>query len=1502
MAESDWVDDDSNWVDDSPNIDIEALRAAEISKNWGSPAVKSTLDRGMSELGTTIFERPRAATRAAGMELMPAVGAMMRMNPLTGLGQMPSQQDLSTITRQVPSALEAGIRGWQDPESVKSMASDLPTPNPELPEPILNALMTGKIVAGAGLDILADPWNAAPVPFIGPAGKAIGQGMVRAAERGIPVVGPASKWFGKQVARISPEFAGRVSPAGLSEAAATKEREARRALQAFQPQVEQAPAAQIPPQTAPFTPWEGIDQVVPNKFSPWDDIGKASPEQLAPVVEPPVVQAPVEVPVAQRPVQGPADLVQRPPVIGANNQYELNFGQSLEGRSPEAFPVPAPLPPRQFPKRSKARQARVEARRTFQGQPDGEQLELDLRNYPEDLFPGQGVGKAPDQGPLLGEMQGPARNQGQQEFDFTKGPVEEPRVEAAGPIPGVPAAPTPAPTPKPLSLQERMAAKDAEREAAIRARVEAARKAGQIKVEAPDPRLATAEPKNIIEESAAPDLPEEIDPVLAQAPEGDVDQIARIGKEIAAPQSEDVLRNPRHVSQNPKVQRWEEELARLGARAHHLGNPKESARLQSVIESVIDEDGLLREGVTPEQAVRAMRLGVMKAPKQASAFEDVLSVLRTKAGMSVQDPKVIAEAEAAMKRLVEDHAPRLAAHLRTPGETASSYVAKHFGDLDRQWQQKLVKEFQKQRPKMGNVYADKLSSDVRKIAETAPEVMERPVVSDKEVAKFGTKEEVARMAEDIASEDPRTRAAVVRHVENMAAVFADLAKKTPQKAEQYRQEVIEYLRILSKARHSAGLVLRHAGQKGASSDFMQNLETALAAGEYTGADADIIREAVSRYKKLNPTVAKMVNNGVQEFGINMMLFNTDTSARNVIGGMIGVLLNPVARTGNAFATAGARALGVEPKSPTEFAEIGPSIAAGVKAVPKAVKSGLKMFLHETPKGVAESYAKQAKKFKKTLPREEAKAKIRELQSKKRDVQQSFEMQEDLSSLGISTDRALRAKNLVLDKAGKLFNAPVRALKAQDLVNSQIIKEMETTAAIIRKTVENKRKGIGGTVKLTAADKDKVYDQVLYYTMRQKLPKELSSIYKAINSNAITGLTLPFMRAQIALPRFALNWSPGAALSIGKNILKTAQGKDQLDTMQITRAALGTAMTAAAWAKMKADGVEIHGAALTPDEQVRRKAAGTPPGIYLKFKDGSTKRVDDIAPVSYIFAALAAFDDADRRLADGQPVDENNMTKGAEAIQNILNGSVFTSTRDVVEAVSAAAEDLQAGGRTVYPGVNEGETLDRAPGKRFLDKKIVSVTAPRFLAEAQRKGWGKERDSVYRAPRGLGEEYKVAIGLGLQKDVPEQIGAFGAPLERGEGTPPLEEIFGLGKMPNQDPAVKLFDELGWYPTPPAKTVDGLRVSQEKRMEQLKKFGPAVHKMATKLAMNEQFRAKPKSVQLAVVKQMVSSIMSGAGVMTKGKMQQQVKRMSPEQKDAMRYKVREKDPFKIAEWGL
>jgi hypothetical protein len=352
---------------------------------------------------------------------------------------------------------------------------------------------------------------------------------------------------------------------------------------------------------------------------------------------------------------------------------------------------------------------------------------------------------------------------------------------------------------------------------------------------------------------------------------------------------------------------------------------------------------------------------------------------------------------------------------------------------------------------------------------------------------------------------------------------------------------------------------------------------------------------------------------------------------------------------------------------------------------------------------------------------------------------------------------------------------------------------------------------------------------------------------------------------------------------------------------MTRALGGTAATFAGWLYLKSKGIEIHGAARTTEDRGKRKGLGVPQGTYLKFKDGTTRRADDIAPLSYYFAAYAAIDDANRAIEEGKPVPAALTEAAKDLGRNVISGSVFTGTRDTLTALEDWLSAPE-GERDVYPGKSEGERLDRNAVVGSAQRRLVGVTTPRLLSEAQRKGWGQEKDTAYRAPRGLGEEYKAAIGFGLQKSVPEQVDIFGKPMERVGLTGPIDTIFGKGVQPTDDPALKMLQELDWYPQAPAKTLDGVPVSQDKRTALLKAAGPELHEELKALAVEPWFQELPRSEKLTEVKKIVAEVMSFHMQDMRWKMEDQLDAMSPKERDAMRYQMRNKDSGILEKWGL
>ena len=195
-----------------------------------------------------------------------------------------------------------------------------------------------------------------------------------------------------------------------------------------------------------------------------------------------------------------------------------------------------------------------------------------------------------------------------------------------------------------------------------------------------------------------------------------------------------------------------------------------------------------------------------------------------------------------------------------------------------------------------------MSKDLAQTTKDNAAYVKRPRVSDESVKDMVASVDSIEKAAQIAEEDPRVLAAAVRTTENLAEVTMKLAHGDSKLAEAKRQEVVAYLAQLSKLRHIAGLTLRHAGQKVASKDFIASLETQLAEGKFVGSDAQLVRETLDRYRRIDPRLTQILNRGILEYGIDMMLAGTDTNWRNVIGQAIGTALNPLERAWNACLT------------------------------------------------------------------------------------------------------------------------------------------------------------------------------------------------------------------------------------------------------------------------------------------------------------------------------------------------------------------------------------------------------------------------------------------------------------------------------------------------------------------------------------------------------------------------------------------------------------------------
>lgn len=1481
-----------------------------------------------------------------------------------------------------PAKLDTNFaEGFMHPEVAGDMTNFFPGPSPDAPAWVKEAGTWAQAGAGAIANLGTDPTMYVGIPGAGVAGKALGQGMVRAAQYGPNLVkhyapqiaqapgvvqrgaravgqglGQASQFVGNQLRGFSPRLAAQTNPSAVS------------AFRAGQARVAPVNTSSIGPDAIDIpepAEWGGpqrVEAAVParSQYSPYgpDDIDIPEMTDIPDVPRPTDLavnpgyaldengqmvlmegqggkpsRSPFRVP---KQGQGTAlgftaepdgqqmqfGFGDRPPVQGAGGQMELNFGQGLEGRPGETpFPFPEKQPGAPGPARTSPKWERQERKRRFLDEKPGEQMDLDFDprtpNVPMNVAqpPRTPRASVPDQGefPFMQEQAplrmpnfppdptvadrmradfgeffapfNPAKEYRQPKFDFTKQAswAAEPKAAEAKPLVASPARPKKVRAPKVKQLPE-----------------------GAV---APLPKGTV---RALNSELDPEKLRSELGSVLSPA-EREVNDITVAGQKKA-------LAAPEFYENVPEVKKAVDAIEREMNLADRAGDSEKVNKLTAALDKLIDEDSNVRPTWIDDIKTVLKGIEVKSSGRGGRRLGNK--------GTADIDVDLSPEAREALKRLATEHADALAEHMAQPGATVASYVAKNFGDIlpEKSNQRALTRYLQRERTKIGNLYTDVMPPKLAGAVRENPEIARRPKTSDEEVLQLAGSSDAEKALQTYEHMDPKAHAAAIRHGENMAYTALKAAEGDSEIAKEQMMKALEYMRLVSRARYLKGLGLRHSGQHPEMEGFKDLLQAAYDRGDFIGADEQLVKETLEKMKQIAPSLMRQINNGIQTYGINMMLYNTDTSMRNVIGGAIGTIMNPLERVGNAFTTAGARGvnklrgkpLDYKIDKPTEFGEIIPSLKAGAKSIIPALRTGAKSFLYEDAEGLANKYAREGIKIRKQrdagqITSAQMRAKIEELQKKKLASQKEFDLGSEESLLNMPTSRPLKfkvkqkdnafvkgAKN-VGNAAGYGVTAATRGLKSVDLVNSHIIKNMETAAAEARKVIQARRAG-GGIVTLSAADKRQIYENVLHYTLRQRLPKGAGGLSKVINSNAVTGLLFPFMRAQIALPRFAVNRSPLALGSIGRNAVMTVAGKEKLDLMQITRAAMGTAMAYTAWKAINDKGVEVHGAARTPEERQARKALKLPPGVYLKFRDGSTKRVDDIAPVSYYFAAAAAIDDMKRAKEQGMHPDDAQSQAWAQAGQNLLQGSVYTGTRELVNAVEEGLKEAGDGGRKVYPGVNEGERLDRSQTATWLQRKLVSTTVPRITTEAQRKGWLQEKDPTFRSPRDLGEEYKNALGFGLQKSVPAQVDIFGNEAQRGENMGPLQEVFGLGTPAEGDAAFKLMDELGWYPNPPAKTVDGVRISQDKRMAILKAVGPDIHQAVLDLANDPTFRTLPRSEQLDELKAAVSEYMSEANADVKEILEEQIYDMSPEQKAAMKYNLRDKSTSVLEQWGL
>lgn len=359
--------------------------------------------------------------------------------------------------------------------------------------------------------------------------------------------------------------------------------------------------------------------------------------------------------VTPTPSPKPTNILTPPEIPGMNDVLPpptFDMVETMDGMQPVAKPPVAPVP------QQPSAPTFITAGGTGQ---------LGFR----DILNKQTKGQAPVIPPSLGEWQGPVRDQGQQTFDFTQGPAE------------APAKPEITPQPNVIQLSAQV---QREIDGILRmpngARPEAYRGLNRTQLEDLFTQRYNKPIQQLPPEEGLSDL--RLQDNTAEAPTGDlVPEKTNLDKlnsvyDSAVNTVSEADKNPMYwENYHPKVKVAIEDLTDELFAAEKSGDKMTSDKIIKTLDKILDEEGNVRPGVTPE--------GALKTLKMTTALEDLGTIIKgiqpeggLNMSMGVPRTKLTPEAQAAIQRWKEVHGPAIMAGLKASGKDAYSYFKEQF--------------------------------------------------------------------------------------------------------------------------------------------------------------------------------------------------------------------------------------------------------------------------------------------------------------------------------------------------------------------------------------------------------------------------------------------------------------------------------------------------------------------------------------------------------------------------------------------------------------------------------------------------------------------------------------------------------------------------------------------------------------------------------------------------------------------------------------------------------
>ena len=1137
----------------------------------------------------------------------------------------------------------------------------------------------------------------------------------------------------------------------------------------------------------------------------------------------------------------------RAPVAGQGGQMEMNFGSPMKGKLSPGFDLP-----NEGVRLGEQRVADSLKRRATQG----EQLNF------EDVHPADAEGQRQfpflDKQPLaigpkpLGDTQEPIRDQGQGEFDFTKGPQES--AAPVGPKPNMRVLYDQAKAEAAAVLKDPQHPRAAEFAGQSQDQILQAllkeRGAG-IKQEAykPNPDEFKARMRPVKGGSSA------VDPTMS----GDSPAVPLTDAEETLGGVQLDARDPRYFRNNPEVKaeidKLDAEIQRVEAlkKVDGTKGPKAEANaarlkeLHAAMDSVIGDTARIKAGLVD-------KTGKLKT----SAWEDLKKIisgitykktggggLGSMGGNAIGSGELglTPEATAALDAWRTRHAPELAAHLKQAGNDVAGYLKKAMPDLTDDEMKLALHYFTNS--KIGNLNLKNLSPDeartVQRVAETNVDLKnptnEPPLSRAERVGRAGTTEAQAG-AELLGSEQGRNVAAANEALgHELKASLHAIKGLSGQALRDGEERIANAIAAFNRAGTAMGRLLQ--SRKGIIADLSEYAEQSkilFEEGEITQGEMKAISTGIEELGKLPKPTQEVFWKRLHEWGVNSVLTPLST-LRNIAGNTIAAPLAPITKLAqagiaktvtrpiNRLATSAQKMVGSKtrwaPFSDTETsaAEAGNMVKAYLKNFGTGARLASKYFINETDSGVYRQIQKDIARVTNDTelsPAQRTKQ-LTELGKQKDAVKANMQgSQETMREAG-----ALQKRRSIPGSLGYHANTMTRALSATDTLFRYPMRKGIEEAIKTRLSIKS---GVPlSDIKLSPDQQAEAIAEAAYYTFNQKLGKFSQKLQAVTQPSSAGGYAaaqvLMFMKNSVNVGKFALDHG---ALQTGMQLLDPFVGPllnaaknpgMKISTKALARSFAGMGVAYASYAAMKKAKWEFYNGTMPQEADAAklRTSAKIPNGVFAIDASGNVHNLSQIYPATFFFGNMAAWDQAQRLAKAGVPEGHADWDGVKRQANTWFNATTLTGPKDVLNAWDAWQ-------KMANPGDRASDEMN--PMMRYLSKQAAARMVPGTADEANRVFI----DKLKRDPNSF-LEYLAQRTPGASQTVPPAYDWKGDPLTREPAYSPFRELTVGGTNINEgDARSREMLRLGVTPKAVAKSKDGIRFSTAERRSIIKEYGP------------------------------------------------------------------------------